>query len=164
MELYILRHGEAEERAAGRADRDRKLTSKGKQRLKTVLKIARSAGVAPELILTSPLRRAQETAAIAGAILGCKRIVETRNLLPGASPDQVWKEIGTSHKAGRILLAGHEPHLGSLIGLLLEAPVMLDLKKGALVRIVTQTRLGPPRGVLKWMMTPKVARAEEKRS
>ena len=149
---------------SGRADRDRKLTTKGKQRLKTVLKIARDAGIAPELILTSPLRRAQETAAIAGAILGCKRIVETRNLLPGASPEQIWKEIGNSYKAEKILVAGHEPHLGSLIGLLLEAPVMLDLKKGALVRIVTEARLGPPRGVLKWMMTPKVARAEEKRA
>ncbi len=164
MEIYILRHGEAEERAAGRADRDRKLTPRGKQRLKTVLKIARSAGVAPEIILTSPLRRARETAALAGAILGCRRILETRSLLPGASPDQVWKEIGSQHKVEKILLAGHEPHLGSLIGLLLEAPVMVDLKKGALVRIVTQARLGPPRGVLKWMMTPKVAKAEEKRA
>ena len=161
MEIYILRHGEAEEQATGRADRDRKLTGKGKQRLKTVLKIARSAGAAPELILTSPLRRAKETAAIAATILGCKRITETRNLLPGASPDLIWKEIGKDHKVDSIVLAGHEPHLSSLIGLLLEAPVMVDLKKGALVKIVTQARLGPPRGVLKWMMTPRVAKAEK---
>jgi phosphohistidine phosphatase len=160
MEIYVLRHGEAEERETGLADRDRKLTARGKQDLKAVLKLARKAEVEPDLILTSPLRRAQETAAIAAEVLGSKRVVETRNLLPGASPELIWKEIGTDHKVDKILLAGHQPHLGSLIGLLLEAPVMVDVKKGSLVRIVTQSRLGPPRGVLKWMITSKIARAE----
>jgi phosphohistidine phosphatase len=160
MEIYVLRHGEAEERETGRADRDRKLTARGKRDLKALLKVARKAEVAPDVILTSPLRRAQETAAIAAEVLGCKRIVETRNLLPGASPELVWKEIGNGHKVEKVLLAGHQPHLGSLIGLLLEAPVMVDLKKGSMVRIATQARLGPPRGVLKWMLTTRIAKAE----
>jgi phosphohistidine phosphatase len=160
MEIYVLRHGDAEERDNGVADRDRKLTAKGKQDLKAVLRIARKGEVAPDLILASPLRRAQETAAIAAEVLGCKRVVETRNLLPGASPDQIWKEIGSEHKVETILLAGHQPHLGSLIGLLLEAPVMVDMKKSCLVRITTQGKLGPPRGVLKWMITPKLAKSE----
>ncbi|MCU1335379.1 MAG: putative phosphohistidine phosphatase, SixA [Bryobacterales bacterium] len=162
MEIYVLRHGEAEARETGRADRDRKLTANGKRDLKAVLKIARKAEVAPDVILTSPLVRAQETAAIAAQVLGCKRVVETRNLLPGSSPELVWKEIGSYQKTEQILVAGHEPHLGSLIGLLLEAPVMVDLKKGSLVRIATKERIGPPRGVLKWMITPKIAKAEEK--
>jgi phosphohistidine phosphatase len=148
MEVYILRHGEAEERESSRADGDRKL------------KVARGAEAAPDLILTSPLRRAQETAAIAAEVLGCKRVVETRHLLPGASPELVWKEIGSDHKVEKILLAGHQPHLGSLIGLLLEAPVMVDLKKSAMVRIATKGKFGPPRGVLKWMITAKLAKAE----
>ena len=160
MEIYVLRHGEAEETETGRTDRDRKLTAKGHRDLKAVLRVARKAEVAPDLILTSPLRRAQETAAIAAEILGCKRIEETRNLLPGASPELVWKEIGSDYKVDAILLAGHQPHLSSLIALLLEASVMVDLKKSALVRITTQARLGPPRGVLKWMITTKVAKAE----
>jgi phosphohistidine phosphatase len=160
MEIYVLRHGEAEERETGLADRDRKLTAKGKRDLKNILKMARNAEVAPDLILASPLRRAQETAAIAAEILGCKHLVETRNLLPGASPEQIWKEIGTDYKVDTILLAGHQPHLGSLIGLLLEAPIMVDLKKGSLVRIETHGKLGPPRGILKWMITTKLAKAE----
>jgi len=87
-------------------------------------------------------------------------VVETRSILPGASPELVWKEIRAQHKVDSILIAGHEPHLGSLIGLLLEAPLMVDLKKGALVRITAQSKSGPPRGVLKWMITPKLAKAE----
>lgn len=160
MEIYVLRHGEAEERETGLADRDRKLTAKGKKDLKEVLKIARKAETAPDLILTSPLRRAKETATIAADILGCKSVVETRNLLPGASPEQIWSEISTDYKVDSILLAGHQPHLGSLIGLLLEAAIMVDLKKGSLVRIETHGKLGPPRGVLKWMITAKLAKAE----
>jgi phosphohistidine phosphatase len=160
MQLYVLRHGEAEEQETGLADRDRKLTAKGKRDLKDVLKLARRADVAPDLILSSPLRRAQETAAIAAEVLGCKQIVETRNLLPGASPEQIWKEIGTDYKVEKILLAGHQPHLGSLIGLLLEAAIMVDLKKGAMVRIETHGKLGPPRGVLKWMITAKIAKPD----
>src|SRR5512135_2038430 len=152
MEIFVLRHGEAEETVKGLADRDRKLTARGKQDLKAVLKLARRAEVAPDLILTSPLRRAQETAAIAAEVLDSKRVVETRNLLPGASPELIWKEIGSDHQVEKILLAGHQPHLGSLIGLLLEAPVTVDLKKSSLVRIEAQTGLGRPRGVLKWMI------------
>ena len=160
MEIYVLRHGEAEERETNRADGDRKLTGKGKRDLKDVLKMAQKTQVVPDVILSSPLRRARETAAIAAEVLGCKQIFETRSLLPSASPELVWKEICTDYKVDGLLLAGHQPHLGSLIGLLLEAPLIVDLKKGALVRIETHGKLGPPRGVLKWMIIPKLAKSE----
>ena len=158
MEIYILRHGEAEIREAGQADGERKLTVYGKRDLKAVLKVARKLGAAPKVILSSPLRRAQETAKIAAEILHSKRVVETKSLVPGASPDLVWKEIGGLQKVDSILIAGHNPHLGSLMAMLLEAALMVDLKKGALVRITTPSRLGPPRGVLKWMITPRIAK------
>lgn len=158
MDVYILRHGEAEDPEGGVADRDRRLTAKGKRDLRTVLEAARRAKVTPDLILTSPLRRAQETAALAAEILGCKRIVETRNLLPGANPDLVWREMGAQRDAKEVLLSGHQPHLGKLVGHLLEAAVVVDLKKSALVWVSTPDRLGPPRGVLKWMITPRLVK------
>ncbi|MEI9814757.1 MAG: CHAD domain-containing protein [Acidobacteriota bacterium] len=58
MEIYILRHGEAEPRETGVDDGNRALIAKGKRDVRDVLKAARRAKVAPELILTSPLRRA----------------------------------------------------------------------------------------------------------
>jgi len=57
-----------------------------------------------------------------------------------------------------VLLAGHEPHLSHLIRFLLEAPVAVDLKKGGLVRIDSAAQPGPPRGVLKWLITPRLVR------
>jgi phosphohistidine phosphatase len=158
MELYILRHGEAEPRAAGIPDSGRKLIEKGKRDVRAVIKAALKAKLRPELILTSPLTRAQETAALAAALCHCERVVETRSLLPGARPDLAWKEICAVRNVQQVLLAGHEPHLGHLIAFLLEAAVVVDLKKGALVRIGTPAKTGPPRGVLKWMITPRLAR------
>ena len=161
MEIYILRHGDAELHDNAIADKDRKLTGKGKRDVHAVLEAARRAKAAPELILTSPLRRAQETAAIAATLFKSAKVMETRHLLPGASPAELWREIGSLRDVQQVLLAGHQPQLGHMVAFLLEAAAVADLKKSALVRITTANRLGPPRGVLKWMITPRLVRRQE---
>ena len=158
MQIYILRHGEAEPREAHRADASRALTSKGKPYVRHVLNLARGAGLAPDQVFSSPLARAQQTAAVAVKLFGTEKAVESKSLLPAAKPQAIWKELAALRDVGQVLLAGHEPHLGHLIRFLLEAPVLVDLKKGALVRIDCESLLGPPRGVLKWMLTPRLVR------
>ena len=87
MEIYLLRHAIAEDAAPGHPDSDRALTPEGRERLKRVLKRARAAAVAPSVILSSPYRRAVETAAMAGEALDYSgKVVETRALLPEAPP------------------------------------------------------------------------------
>jgi phosphohistidine phosphatase len=91
MQIYLLRHGIAEEARPGRTDAERALTGEGKERLRRVL---RHAGTAPAAILSNPYRRALETARIAAEELGDRgKIVETEALLPNASPYDVWEEI-----------------------------------------------------------------------
>jgi phosphohistidine phosphatase len=162
LRVYILRHATAEVRGPGVPDAHRRLTPEGKQELKAVLKQARAAGVSPETILTSPWSRALETAQMAGEALQCERVVETRALLPDIPPAQVLREIRAiriaKRKAKEVMVAGHEPQLSRLAAFLLEAPLAVDLKKGALLRIDIQEKEGPPRGVLKWMLTPRLAR------
>lgn len=158
MEIFILRHGEAEPRGNGVPETDRALTPKGKRDLRSVLAVARRAKAAPHVILTSPLRRAQQTAAAAAKVFGVP-VIETPHLLPMASPDLLWKQLGTMKDAEAVLVAGHEPHLSNFVRFLLESAVAMDLKKGALVRVSTRNRIGPPRGVLKWILTPKLARS-----
>jgi phosphohistidine phosphatase len=162
LRVYILRHATAETRGPGVPDAQRQLTPEGKQELKAVLKQAHAAGVFPEAILTSPWLRALETAQMAGKALRCERVVETRALLPDVPPALVLKEIravrNEKRNANQVMVAGHEPQLSRLAAFLLEAPVALDLKKGALLRIDIQEKQGPPRGVLKWMLTPRLAR------
>ncbi len=157
MELYILRHGIAEDGGAGQPDSERALTDEGKQKLRRVLERVRTAGVAPSLILTSPYRRALETAKIAGQILDCRKIVETEALVPGSTPEKVWEAICARRREDAVLIAGHEPLLSATMAYMLGVPGLhVDLKKGAMVRIDQDGCDGAPHGILKWMLTPRL--------
>jgi phosphohistidine phosphatase len=157
MEIYILRHGIAEEPKAGVRDAERALTDVGREKLRAVLEQAHQADVKPSLILTSPYRRATQTAHMAGQVLRCSKIVETEILVPGSAPKAVWDAICAHRREPALLLAGHEPLLGMTVGYLLGVPALqVDLKKAALVRIDQESFGGAPRGVLKWMLTPRL--------
>ncbi len=158
MEIYLLRHGIAED-GVGMRDADRALTSEGKKKLRETLRVAQIAEVSPALILSSPYRRAWETAQIAAEILGYKQeILKTRALTPGSAPKLVWEEVREQQELADLLLVGHAPLFSSLTGYLLGVPeLQVDFKKGTLVRIDCD-RFGPePRGTLRWMMVPKLA-------
>ena len=159
MEIYLLRHGIAEDGRPGGRDSDRALTAEGEEKLRRVLKRARQSGVAPGVILASPYRRAVETAQIATQILEYGgEIVKTHALVPNATPLQAWEEICSRRTEEAILLASHEPLMSSLAAFLLSSPALqVEMKKGALVR-VDCGNFGPaPRGVLKWMLTAALA-------
>ena len=156
MQIYLLRHGIAED---GSPDSERALTAEGREKLRRVLARARSADLAPSLILSSPYRRAIETAEVAVDVLGYEgKIVKTRALLPDASPYDVWEEIRKRSSEDAILLASHEPLMSALAAFLLGSPALVvDMKKAALLRVDCE-RIGPePKGVLKWMLTPATA-------
>ncbi len=159
MNLFVLRHGIAEDSAPGGRDSDRVLTSEGREKLRSVLKSAANAMETPSLILSSPYVRARQTAEVAASVLGySETIVNTRTLTPDATPHDVWEEIRTHRDEARILLSSHEPLVSRLVSYLLGAPpLQVEMKKAALVSIEIVAFHGEPRGVLKWMLTPKVA-------
>ena len=159
MIIYILRHGIAEVAQGGMSDADRALVPEGKKKLRVVLALAKSIGVEPALIVTSPYVRAVETAEIAASVLGYKgEIVRADSLRPGCAPNDAWDEIRGLGSEGAILLSGHEPLLSYLAAFLLGSPsLLIDLKKGSLVRIDLDRIAPQPRGVLRWYYTPKIA-------
>ncbi|MDQ6707598.1 MAG: phosphohistidine phosphatase SixA [Acidobacteriota bacterium] len=160
MEIYILRHGIAEDEKPGTPDPQRALTKEGKEKLESVLQRAGDAGVNPSVILTSPYLRALQTAEMAARILKHEtEAVRTDSLVPGSSPEAVWNEIRDRRTEAQLLLAGHEPLLSHLVSYLLSAPsLQMEFKKGALVRIDVEGFRGEPHGVLKWILTPKLAK------
>jgi len=159
MEIYLLRHGIAEDGAPGQPDSRRALTTEGKEKLRRVLKRARSADAAPSVILSSPYRRAVETASVAADVLEYEgKIVQTRALIPDASPHEAWEEIRARQNETAILLASHEPLTSALAAFLMGCPALqVEMKKGALIRIDCDKFGHEPRAVLKWMLTPGVA-------
>src|SRR5262249_20263692 len=151
-----LRHGIAENGRPGMKDSERALTSEGREKLKRVLARARAAGVKPDVILSSPYRRALQTAEIAAESFGYRgKIVQTTALTPDASPQQVWEEVRGRHGESAILLASHEPLTSATVAFLLgSSGLTIDMKKAGLARIDCD-RFGPePKGVLKWLLTP----------
>jgi len=124
-----------------------------------VLKRAHKAGVNPTLIISSPYTRAMETAAIAAKELQYNsQIVRSDRLLPNSTPPDVWSEIRAHRDEPSILLAGHEPLFSATVAWMVGSTrAMVDFRKGALARIDFSTIGADPRGVLQWMLTPKVS-------
>jgi len=153
MEIYLLRHGIAED---GYPDPQRALTDEGREKLRKVLK---RSGAKPSLILTSPYVRAVQTAEIAAQVLGYTEEIErAQALTPEGTPTAVWEEIRAHQNEKAILLASHEPIMSATVAYFLGSPgVHVDMKKAGLVRIDVD-RFGPhPMGVLKWMLVPSVS-------
>jgi phosphohistidine phosphatase len=159
MEIYLLRHGIADDGKPGRPDSARELTDEGRRKTADVLKLARKAGARPSLILSSPYVRARQTAQIAAVELAYEgHILPVDSLVPHSSPENVWKDIRDHGHEEAILLAGHEPLLGSMVAYLLNSPALrVEMKKAALVRIDLESLRAAPHGVLRWMLVPKMA-------
>ena len=158
MEIYILRHGNAAEPHAGMKDADRALTPEGAKKLQSVLRRARGVDVKPSIIVTSPYRRARETAQVAAQVLpGGPTLVESRSLTPESSPEAVWEAIRAHKSEPQIMIVGHEPLLSLVYAYLLGSPVQIDVKKGSLGRVDVDRFIAQPRGWLRWLIYPKLA-------
>jgi phosphohistidine phosphatase len=159
MQIYLLRHAIAEEAEAGMADRDRALVPEGRKKLKEVLRLARQADTAISLILTSPYRRARETADIVADLLANEaEVMETKALEPDSNAENVWREVRAHKPIDSVMLVGHEPLLSTVTAFLLNSPSLrVDFKKSALVRLDIEQFTTQPHGTLRWMITPKVA-------
>jgi len=140
MDIWLLRHAAAEDRASSGRDEDRELTAEGAKRARAV---ARGLAVLkPEigLVLTSPYQRARQTAEPVVEELGLeKSFRESPALEPGRRPEEILEEVEAEKHDG-ILLVGHQPHLGVLLGRLVtgEKGVEIPLKKAAVARVELQ--------------------------
>ena len=160
MEVYLFRHGIAEDAKPGSPDANRALTEEGKKKVAEVVKAARRAGTEPSLIISSPWLRAVETAQLAVEGFDFKgEVVRTERLVPHGSPEKVWDELRDYRDESAILLAGHEPLLGRLAAYLLSSPALrIEMKKAAMVRIDIETFGAAPHGILRWMFTAKLCK------
>lgn len=159
MQVYLLRHGIAEDERAGLSDAERALTLDGRRKLRQILQVAGRADTNPTLILSSPLKRAVQTAEIAKEILACKsEIVCTKALLPASTAEQVWGEIRDNKNEPSLVLVGHNPLFANLPGYLLGQPeLQVDFKKGAILRLDVEGFSSYPKGILRWYLTSKLA-------
>ncbi len=165
--LLLLRHAIAEDVSRTGEDEDRRLTGEGKSKLREVVAGMRALALPVEAILTSPLRRARETAEIVAAGYDIEdRVVVTAALAPGGGATELFKALGACGGAQGVVLVGHQPDLGELASTLLVGTpglVPLPFKKAGLAGIAVESL--PPRaaGLLEFFLTPgqlrKIGRA-----
>jgi phosphohistidine phosphatase len=164
MRLYLVRHAIAAEADTKRwpDDRQRPLTAAGARRFK------RTAGALAALVtaegpvdrlLTSPLLRARDTAAILHRA-GLPAPIEESVLAPGRTATRVLAVL-RAHDAQSIVLVGHEPDLGRLLAVCVAGPdakLSLRFRKGGAACLEFA---GPPRvgeATLAWLLPPKALR------
>jgi phosphohistidine phosphatase len=159
--LFIVRHAIAEERGPKYPkDELRPLTSEGRSRMKAVTAGFRTLDPELDLILTSPLVRAEATAKILQSGLKGETPIEIfTELEPGNAPEDVAVALGRFKSAKNIALVGHEPDLGQLAAWLIGAEEAIEFKKGGICRIDVSSLPPRQRGKLIWHATPRMLRA-----
>ena len=160
MNLFFLRHGIAVERDEFdyASDAARPLTPKGKKQLRAAAAALRAMELRFDVIFSSPLVRAKQTAEIIAAELKLqKRLVFADELKPGGSAKKLVQTIGgLKPLPENILLVGHEPDFSELISLLVtgNTGAGFALKKGGLAKLeIEKLRVGKCAS-LAWLLTP----------
>jgi len=160
MNLYIIRHAIAVDPGTPgyESDSERPLTDKGRKKMRQIAKGLRNLGVEFDLILSSPYVRARETAEIVADVFKMKKkITFTENLIPLGNPELLVGEINEKYSVNSIALVGHEPHLSTLVGILVAANAKLDitLKKGGVCYLLADDlHHQDHRATLEWLLTP----------
>ena len=141
-------------------DRDRPLTPRGARRVRRVAEALLELEVGFDVILSSPFVRAQQTAEIVAEVLGLgKRLELTPHLaIPADSPRLLQHLNGLRPAPARVLLVGHEPHLGELTTLLTTggSSPAITFRKAGLCRLEVGSLQAGRCATLEWLLTPRL--------
>ena len=162
-ELYLVRHGQAEERGeAWPDDSKRPLTTEGKASMRKEARGLVRLEVVFDLILTSPFVRARQTAdIIAESYNDRPPLVTIDSLTPNGTFQSVLADLEKHARRSRVAIVGHEPGIGELAARLAGARYPIEFKKGAVCRIDVKTFPAGP-GKLRWFITSKILRGMRK--
>jgi phosphohistidine phosphatase len=164
MILYIVRHAIAVPRGTlGIDDDDRALTDEGMSKMRQIAAGLYRLGFVPEIILSSPLVRARQTAEILLQAFGKRVELE---IFPALAPEgarkELFREIGSLGKKRimRMMIVGHQPSLGEIAGEIAfgSSKHYIDLKKGGVCTIELDGVQGTPKGILVELFTPSILR------
>jgi phosphohistidine phosphatase len=155
MDLILLRHGKAEDFNKD-GDAARELVAKGREQARRAARLLKVADRLPEIVLTSPLVRARQTADEFCETAGMPGAVIQGWLACGMTPERALEELAGFGEFKRIAIVGHEPDFSILVEWLLGVTTGgVQVKKGAIACL----RINPPSRhcVFKFLIPPKLA-------
>jgi len=149
--LYFLRHGKA---GSPRAKNDdaRELTDTGMAALRSAAPLWRRLNLRPDVVLSSPLPRALQTADLLCEAVGGTPLPDDR-LRPGASWGDLARAMAAHADARRVMFVGHEPDLSTAIHTLTGA-ASVRMRKGGLACLEFYGTPEPGGGELAWLIDP----------
>ncbi len=163
MHIYLLRHGIAapanEENQF--SDAKRALTPEGVTKMREVSAGLKKLGVTFDLVASSPLLRAKETADIVVEGLKIKEPTrEWKQLEPDRSVEELISQLQKHQQKSSVLLVGHQPFMGFLASYLVfgSDKVSLAFKKGGICCVQVDELPPKSAGELVWMLPPKILR------
>ncbi len=160
MKIYLLRHGLAGEPGAPgyASDAERPLTGEGEHKMREIAQAMRKLELSFDLVLSSPYRRARQTAEIvADGLRARKQLQFSDALTPHGSTEELIDFLKRFRpKPDNVLLVGHEPHLSELISLLVSSGrgLQIVMKKGGLARLEVDSLAHGCCAALEWLLTP----------
>lgn len=155
MELILLRHGKAENtNVAG--DAARALVERGRLQARRAARLLKLARWLPDIVLTSPMLRARQTADEFCEAAGIPGAVIQGWLACGMHPEQALHELVAFREFQRVAVVGHEPDLSGVIEWVIgTGGGSIEMKKGSIACV----EVNPParRGALVYLVPPKLA-------
>jgi phosphohistidine phosphatase len=156
MQLLIVRHARAEDRdtfaQTEQADAQRPLTRKGIRKMKCAASGLRLLVSSIDLLVSSSLRRAIQTARILADTYGDIPMIERDELAPGGNHRSLIDWLATQPHSAMICLVGHEPDLSDLLKMILTDPSEqpAKLKKGSATLVQFEGPVTAGTGKLQW--------------
>lgn len=160
MKLIVIRHAIAEDREefarTGRPDALRPLTDRGRRRMRRGARGLHRLVPRLDVLATSPLTRAAQTAEIVAAAYGGMESTPIPELAPESVPDSLLPWLRVQGVGDTVAVVGHEPHLGFLLGWLLTGrhQSFVELKKGAACLLEFDDPPAAGNAVLRWALAP----------
>jgi len=141
----------------GQSDDLRPLTSKGRGEMEAIARRISAEIESLDVLATSSLVRAVQTAEIVAAACGMGAPQITTSLLPEAPLDEFEKWCAELGAKGIVAVVGHEPHLGSLVTWLMTGrrESRVRLRKGGACLLEFESEARRDSGTLSWLLTPR---------
>jgi phosphohistidine phosphatase len=160
MFLYFLRHASAgQSLISAKKDEKRGLDKDGIEQCGYIGRALAALGVQVEIIVSSPLKRATQTAALVGNEMGHEgKLVMENALRPQGTFSDFQKMLEKYSRLESVMVVGHNPNLGEFLGRVIcegGCEAVVELKKGAVAKVEMRRNSGS----LSWCITPRILRA-----
>jgi phosphohistidine phosphatase len=152
--IYMLRHAHAGDPAKWSGqDAERPLSARGRDQARRLGRFLADRGLSFDTIVSSPKKRARQTAELFADAFGIGVAIDDR--LGGPLDAEMLSDVIEGAGGTSIVLVGHDPDFSELCGLLTGSGY-LPMRKGAIARIDAGVPLQEGGGVLRWLLPPEL--------